>query len=97
VAALSTIFAGFGFGLTSAGRNTAVALGVGFGYPVIVENVVRGLRPRVDALAAHGQRGDVHHQLADRLPDARALDDRGGAALVTVAAVLLFAAAGLFV
>jgi hypothetical protein len=51
----------------------------------------------VDALAAHGQRGDVHHQLADRLPDARALDDRGGAALVTVAAVLLFAAAGLFV
>lgn len=46
VAALSTIFAGFGFGLASAGRNTAVALGVGFGYVVIVENLVRGLRPR---------------------------------------------------
>ena len=29
VALLSTIFAGFGFGLASAGRNTAVALGVG--------------------------------------------------------------------
>jgi ABC-type transport system involved in multi-copper enzyme maturation permease subunit len=46
VAALSTIFAGFGFGLASAGRNTAVALGVGFGYLVIVENLVRGLRPQ---------------------------------------------------
>ena len=28
------------------GRNTAVALGVGFGYLVIVENLVRGLRPQ---------------------------------------------------
>ena len=46
VALLSTIFAGFGFGLASAGRNTAVALGVGFGYLVIVENMVRGLRPQ---------------------------------------------------
>ena len=46
VALLSTIFAGFGFGLASAGRNTAVALGVGFGYLVIVENLVRGLRPQ---------------------------------------------------
>ena len=46
VALLSTIFAGFGFGLASAGRNTAVALGVGFGYLVIVENLVRGLRPK---------------------------------------------------
>ncbi|HEX5626386.1 MAG TPA: hypothetical protein VFY08_00035, partial [Actinomycetota bacterium] len=46
VAALSSIFAGFGFGLASAGRNTAVALGVGFGYLVIVENLVRGLRPQ---------------------------------------------------
>jgi hypothetical protein len=71
---------GSDFGLASAGRNTAGALGVGFGYLVIVGSVVRGLRPRLDALSAHRQRGDVHHQLADRLPDARALDDRGGAA-----------------
>ena len=45
VALLSTIFAGFGFALAAAGRNTAVALGAGFGYLVIVENLVRGLRP----------------------------------------------------
>ena len=46
VALLSSIFAGFGFALASVGRNTAVALGVGFGYLVIVENLVRGLRPQ---------------------------------------------------
>jgi ABC-type transport system involved in multi-copper enzyme maturation permease subunit len=45
VALLSSIFAGVGFGLASIGRNTAAALGVGFGYIVIVENLVRGLRP----------------------------------------------------
>ena len=46
VALLSSIFAGFGFALASVGRNTAVALGVGFGYLMIVENLVRGLRPQ---------------------------------------------------
>jgi ABC-type transport system involved in multi-copper enzyme maturation permease subunit len=45
VGVVSTIFAGFGFALASVGRNTAVALGAGFGYLVIVENLVRGLRP----------------------------------------------------
>ena len=45
VALLSSIFAGFGFALAGAGRNTAVALGAGFGYLVVVENLVRGLRP----------------------------------------------------
>lgn len=45
IALLSTIFAGFGFALAAVGRNTAVALGVGFAYLVIVENLVRGLRP----------------------------------------------------
>jgi len=45
VGLLSSLFAAIGFGLASAGRNTAVALGVGFGYLVVVENLVRGLRP----------------------------------------------------
>ena len=45
VALVSSVFAGFGFGIASIGRNTAAALGVGFGYIVIVENLVRGLRP----------------------------------------------------
>jgi ABC-type transport system involved in multi-copper enzyme maturation permease subunit len=46
VSLLSAIFAALGFGLASVGRNTAVALGVGFGYLVVVENLVRGLRPQ---------------------------------------------------
>lgn len=46
VALLATFGAGVGFGLAAVGRNTAAALGVGFGYVVIVENLVRGLRPQ---------------------------------------------------
>jgi ABC-2 type transport system permease protein len=45
VAILASIFTGVGFGIASIGRNTAAALGVGFGYVVVVENLVRGLRP----------------------------------------------------
>jgi hypothetical protein len=46
VAALSCIGAAIGFAIASVARNTAAALGVGFGYTVIVENLVRGLRPQ---------------------------------------------------
>jgi ABC-type transport system involved in multi-copper enzyme maturation permease subunit len=45
VGLLSSLFGAIGFGLASVGRNSAVALGVGFGYLVVVENLVRGLRP----------------------------------------------------
>lgn len=45
-ALLATFGAGVGFGFAAVGRNTAAALGVGFGYVVIVENLVRGLRPQ---------------------------------------------------
>jgi ABC-type transport system involved in multi-copper enzyme maturation permease subunit len=46
VAVLSGIGSAIGFALASVARNTAAALGVGFGYTVIVENLVRGLRPQ---------------------------------------------------
>ena len=39
--------AGLGYGLAMIGRNTAASLGVGFGYLVIVENLVRGFRPQL--------------------------------------------------
>ena len=45
-ALLATFGAAVGFGFAAIGRNTAAALGVGFGYVVVVENLVRGLRPR---------------------------------------------------
>jgi len=52
-ALLATFGAGVGFGLAAVGRNTAAALGVGFGYVVIVENIVRGVRPQwIDWLAS---------------------------------------------
>ena len=34
-----------GFALASLGRNTAAALGVGFAYVVVVENLIRALKP----------------------------------------------------
>jgi len=46
VAALSCGGAAFGFAIASVARNTAAALGVGFGYTVVVENLIRGLRPQ---------------------------------------------------
>ena len=35
-----------GFGLAMVGRNTAASLGIGFGYLVVVENLIRGFRPQ---------------------------------------------------
>jgi len=76
VAVLSTIFAGFGFGLASAGRNTAGRARGGLRLPR--DHREPGARPpaAVDALAAHRQRGPLHRGLADRLPTAGALDGR---------------------
>jgi hypothetical protein len=34
-----------GFAVASIGRNTAAALGAGFAYLAVIENLVRGLRP----------------------------------------------------
>src|SRR5207247_4172380 len=46
VAGMSSVGAAVGFAIASVSRNTAAALGVGFGYTVVVENLVRGLRPQ---------------------------------------------------
>jgi ABC-2 type transport system permease protein len=42
---LSAVGAAAGFAVASAARNTAAALGVGFGYMVVVESLLSGLRP----------------------------------------------------
>ncbi|MGA9161154.1 MAG: hypothetical protein WB297_09880 [Actinomycetota bacterium] len=96
VAVLSTIFAGFGFGLASAGRNTAVALGVGFGYLVIVENLVRGLRPQWTPwlLTDNSAMFIIGRPLDFPLLGRSTVG--AGLYLVSVGAVLLLAAAGLF-
>jgi hypothetical protein len=96
VGVLSTLFAGFGFALAAAGRNTAVALGVGFGYLVIVENLVRGLRPEwapwllSDNAAAFLIGSSVDFPLGGRTPG------QAGLYLAAWALVLLLGASGVF-
>jgi len=82
--------------LASAGRNTAVALGVGFGYLVIVENLVRGLRPLwtpwllTDNSALFVVDSPIDFPLLGRSTVG------AGLYLAAVGAILLLAAAGLF-
>ena len=96
VALLSTIFAGFGFGLASAGRNTAVALGVGFGYLVIVENLVRGLRPQWTPWLLTDNAGLFIVDSPIDFPMLGRSTVGAGLYLAAVGAVLLLAATGLF-
>ena len=46
VAAVSVVGATMGLSIATIGRNTAAALGIAFGYLAIVENAIRGLRPK---------------------------------------------------
>ena len=96
VAVLSTIFAGFGFGLASAGRNTAVALGVGFGYLVIVENLVRGLRPQWTPWLLTDNSGLFILGSTIEFPQVGRSTIGAGLYLAAVGVALLLAAAGLF-
>jgi ABC-type transport system involved in multi-copper enzyme maturation permease subunit len=96
VALLSTIFAGFGFGLASSGRNTAVALGVGFGYLVIVENLVRGLRPQWTPWLLTDNAGLFIVDSPIDFPLLGRSTVGAGLYLASVGAVLLLAASGLF-
>ena len=45
VSALAALAGAIGFAFAAVGRNTAAALGAGFAYVVVVENLVRGLKP----------------------------------------------------
>ena len=45
-AALTVVAGVLGMSVASLGRNTAAALGVGFGYIVVVENLIRALKPQ---------------------------------------------------
>ena len=45
IAGVAAVMGAVGFALASLGRNTAAALGVGFAYVVVVENLIRALKP----------------------------------------------------
>jgi len=49
VSALATLAGAIGFAFAAVGRNTAAALGAGFAYVVVIENLVRGLKPEWSA------------------------------------------------
>lgn len=46
IALVTGLAATFGAAIATIGRNTSAAVGVAFGYFMVVENLVRGLRPR---------------------------------------------------
>ncbi len=96
VSLLATFYAGFGFALASIGRNTAVALGVGFGYLVIVENLVRGLRPRWIPWLLTENSALFIVDLPGDFPLLGRSTIEAGVYLAAVAGALLLAAAGLF-
>ena len=96
VSLLATFYAGFGFALASVGRNTAVALGVGFGYLVIVENLVRGLRPRWIPWLLTENSALFIVDLPGDFPLLGRSTAEAGFYLAAVTATLLLAAAGLF-
>lgn len=45
IAGVGALMGAVGFALASLGRNTAAALGAGFAYVVVVENLIRALKP----------------------------------------------------
>lgn len=96
VALLSAIFAGFGFALAAAGRNTAVALGVGFGYLVVVENLVRGLRPEWTPWLLTDNAGMFIVGSPVDFPLLGRTTAEAGLYLASLALLLLVGAAGLF-
>lgn len=94
-AALSTITAAIGFAVASIGRNTAAALGAGFAYLAVIENLVRGLRPQwhgwllTDNAAVFITGGNAGFPFERTVMQA-------GALLAVYAAVLLFVGVAMF-
>jgi ABC-type transport system involved in multi-copper enzyme maturation permease subunit len=95
VAALCGIGSAIGFSIASVARNTAAALGVGFGYTVIVENLVRGLRPQwIPWLVGDNAVVFITGQTAGPTFDRTIL--QAGLLLVAYAAALLVVAVAVF-
>ena len=88
--------AGMGFAIATIGRNTAAALGAGFAYIIVLENILGHSLARLAAMAAAGQRDRVRlrHSNAGDVPGRSVIG--AGVFLAVVAVTLLVAAAGAF-
>ena len=94
--ALATLAAGMGFAIATIGRNTAAALGVGFAYIVILENILGGSVERwrrwlllgnvIVFVSGNSNGGDVPGRTVTE----------AGVFLAAVAVTLLVAAVGVF-
>jgi hypothetical protein len=92
--ALCLITTTMGFALASLGRNTAAALGVGFGYIIVVENI---LGSSIAGWRRWLLLGNVIVFVSGKTSDVVGRSPAGAAAfLVAVAAVLLVASAAVF-
>jgi hypothetical protein len=93
-ATLTSVASVVGFAVASIGRNTAAALGAGFAYIAVVENLVRGLRPGwqswlfTDNAAVFITGGNVDFSFQRTMLQALALLAVYAAALFTVSVVM---------
>ena len=93
-ATLASVASVIGFAVASIGRNTAAALGAGFAYLAVIENLVRGLRPGwqrwlfTDNAAVFITGGDVSFTFKRTMLQALVLLAAYAAALFAVGVVL---------
>jgi len=93
-ATLASVASVIGFAVASIGRNTAAALGAGFAYLAVIENLVRGLRPAwqrwlfTDNAAVFISGGNVGFSFQRTMLQALVLLAAYAAALFTVSAMM---------
>jgi hypothetical protein len=89
VSALAAVAAAIGFAFAAVGRNTAAALGAGFAYVVVVENLVRGLKPAWSRWLFGENGGLFLLGPSNDFPDLDRSQLGAGAYLMLVSAILL--------
>ncbi|MGE5460443.1 MAG: hypothetical protein ACM3WR_07440 [Solirubrobacterales bacterium] len=95
-AALATFGASVGFAFASVGRNTAGALGVAFGYFVVLERLVRGIWPEWSEWLIGENASRFILARGSDLPYLARSTSGAGLYLLSVAALLLLAAGVIF-
>jgi hypothetical protein len=96
VSVLAALAGAIGFAFAAVGRNTAAALGAGFAYVVVVENLVRGLRPEWSEWLFGENAGLFLLGPSNDFPNMNRSSLGAGMYLMLVSAILLVAATLVF-
>ena len=96
VSALAAVAGAIGFAFAAVGRNTAAALGAGFAYVVVVENLVRGLKPGWSRWLFGENAGLFLLGPSNDFPNMNRSSLGAGMYLILVSAILLVAATLVF-